>query len=104
VAVESIRQVVDAEAEAEKIRLEGQAESKRIIAAAHERAQAIMQDAEEEALKEAGKITAQAEAEGQAQAEVIARNAQADGAAFKQKAAVNMDKAVAIIVERIVKT
>ena len=101
-SLEAIQVVVSAESEAEKQRLDALAEAKRIVAAAEAAGKEKVQKARESAEARVRALCLEAENQGKEASAKAAGEAGENCLSMEQSAASNLDKAVAIILERVV--
>lgn len=103
-AIELIQAIHTAETEAEQIRKEGVQKAKAELAQASAQAASIMERAEEQADAQRTQVRQQAGQEAQQAYDAALEKAQEECVAIVRDAQKNMERAVAIILGRIVKS
>jgi len=104
VSIEVIKTIREAEEKAETIKKQAAQQAKQIVANANEQAQQVVEEARKAADSTSSNVLKNAEFEGQQLYEDIVKKTGVECESILNKADKNMDTAVNIILERIVKT
>ncbi|MGE4352952.1 MAG: hypothetical protein AB7D36_02560 [Oscillospiraceae bacterium] len=101
-SLEAIKNISEAEEQARQIKAEATSEAKRMISEAYTTGKAAVAAAEKKAGDELCELAKKADEKAMAGAKELAANSENRKAAMRSHAEARMDKAVSLIVERIV--
>jgi len=103
-SLEAIKMVTDAEQYAQDLRADTQLQIRKIKTDSERDGREKLNLAVNRATDEAKRLMAEAEQKANVHADEILKRSQREGAALKERASANLDKAIGLIVERIVIT
>lgn len=101
-SMEQLKKINEVEGQADKIRKDGLAESKRLVSKAKEDAAALVDDAQLKADAMYRDVLSKAEAEAQLAYDQVISKAESDCTAILANAGKKLDNAVSVIVGRVV--